>query len=83
MPGRTAVFRPMVRIAPPGPLSLVLCHRRQIEIAWGSLEPGKLADLAVLTGDPLTLDTQSIKDISANVTMVGGNVVHESKDWQN
>lgn len=48
----------------------------------GSLEPGKLADLVVLSGDPLQAEETSIRDISARMTMVGGAIVHESPGWQ-
>jgi tripartite-type tricarboxylate transporter receptor subunit TctC len=47
----------------------------------GSLEPGKLADLAVLTADPLTVDDAGLRDISATMTMVGGKIVHETPNW--
>jgi predicted amidohydrolase YtcJ len=47
----------------------------------GSLEPGKLADLAVLSSDPLTVEENSIPDISALMTMVGGRIVRESPNW--
>ena len=47
----------------------------------GSLEPGKLADLAVLTADPLAVDETGLRDIAALMTMVGGKVVHETPNW--
>jgi len=47
----------------------------------GSLEAGKLADLAVLSADPLTVEETGLRDISAVMTMVGGRVVHASADW--
>ena len=47
----------------------------------GSLEPGKLADLAVLSADPLAVEEIAIRDITALMTMVGGNVVHETPNW--
>jgi predicted amidohydrolase YtcJ len=47
----------------------------------GSLEAGKLADLAVLDADPLTVEEDGLRDISAVMTMVGGRIVHASKDW--
>jgi predicted amidohydrolase YtcJ len=47
----------------------------------GSLEPGKLADLAVLSSDPLAVDERSIPDISAQMTMVGGRIVRETPNW--
>ncbi len=43
----------------------------------GTLEPGKLADLAVLSEDPLTVDESRIAGIVAEVTIVGGRVVFE------
>jgi len=43
----------------------------------GSLEPGKLADLALLTEDPLTCPEDAIRDIEAELTMVGGRVVYD------
>ena len=43
----------------------------------GSLEEGKLADMAVLSTDPLTCTEEEIKDIVADITIVGGKVVYE------
>ena len=47
----------------------------------GSLEPGKLADLAVLSADPLSIDDAGLRDITAAMTMVGGKIVHETPNW--
>jgi predicted amidohydrolase YtcJ len=47
----------------------------------GSLEAGKLADLVVLSDNPLKTETQSIREISAIMTMVGGKAVYESAEW--
>jgi predicted amidohydrolase YtcJ len=47
----------------------------------GSLEPGKLADLAVLSADPLTIEESKIADIRSLMTMVGGRAVHEIPNW--
>jgi len=44
----------------------------------GSLEPGKLADLIVLSNDPLTCPENDLKDITAELTMVDGKVVHDT-----
>ena len=41
----------------------------------GSIEPGKVADLAVLSHDIYTCSEESIKDIQVNMTMVDGQVV--------
>ncbi len=47
----------------------------------GSLEAGKLADLVVLSDDPLTVEEIRIREISARMTMVGGRIVHETPGW--
>ena len=47
----------------------------------GSLEPGKLADLVVLSEDILTVPEKRIEQMSVLMTMVGGRVVHEQAGW--
>jgi predicted amidohydrolase YtcJ len=50
----------------------------------GSLEPGKLADLVILDGDPLTCATDEIKDLPVSTTVLGGHVTHsDGKVWGN
>jgi predicted amidohydrolase YtcJ len=44
----------------------------------GSIEPGKLADLAVLERDPLALPPEAWMDIKVERTMLGGNWVFEA-----
>src|SRR5688572_29656599 len=44
----------------------------------GSIEAGKLADLAVLDRDYLTVPADQIKDITSVMTIVGGRVVHDA-----
>ncbi len=51
------------------------------EAKKGSLEAGKYADLAVLSADPLTVAEDKIADITAQMTMVGGKIVHETPNW--
>ena len=43
----------------------------------GSLEPGKLADLVVLSDDLLTCPEDRLRQIQAALTMVDGRIVHE------
>jgi predicted amidohydrolase YtcJ len=46
------------------------------ESAKGSIEPGKLADMVVISKDYLSCPVDEIKDIEALLTVVGGRVVH-------
>jgi predicted amidohydrolase YtcJ len=56
-----------------------------IDAAWmsfdekrkGSIEVGKLADLAILTGDFLATRESDLNKLRAQVTIVGGKVVHQ------
>ena len=43
----------------------------------GSIEIGKLGDFSVLSADPLTCAEDDLKDITADITVVGGRVVYE------
>jgi predicted amidohydrolase YtcJ len=49
------------------------------EQSTGSLEAGKLADLAVLDRDYLTCPEEEIRRIGVDLTIVGGHVVYERK----
>lgn len=44
----------------------------------GNLNPGSHADLVVLSKDPFTIAVDEIATIEADLTIVGGEVVHES-----
>jgi predicted amidohydrolase YtcJ len=44
----------------------------------GSIEPGKYADMAVISADILNCQTEEIRNIESLVTMVGGKVVYNS-----
>lgn len=44
----------------------------------GTLEPGRLADLVILTDDYFKVPEESIKDLESVLTMVGGSVVYAS-----
>lgn len=43
----------------------------------GSIEPGKWADFAVLSGDPLNTDTSALAQITVTQTWLGGRLVFE------
>ena len=51
------------------------------ETKRGSLEAGKLADLAVLSDDLLEMEEAAIPELRSLLTMVGGRVVHQSADF--
>ena len=44
----------------------------------GSITPGKLADIVLLSDDPIRTPTEQIKDIKVEMTMIGGKVVWEA-----
>jgi predicted amidohydrolase YtcJ len=47
----------------------------------GSLEVGKLADLAVLAADYLTVPVEAVGDIESVLTLLGGEVVYAAGDF--
>src|SRR6266700_2046121 len=49
----------------------------------GTLEPGKFADLAVLSADYMTAPVKEIGKIRSLMTMVGGGVVHAAAPFAN
>jgi len=42
----------------------------------GFMEVGKLGDLIVLADDPTAVASEAIADISVEMTIVGGEIVH-------
>jgi len=44
----------------------------------GTIEPGKLADLVVLSDDYFTVPDESLKKIRSVLTIMGGNIVHNA-----
>jgi len=49
----------------------------------GSLEPGKVADLIILSKDLFKIEPPDVLNEEVLVTMVGGKVVYESASWTN
>ncbi len=43
----------------------------------GTLEPGMVADLVVLSDDLTTIDTEDLKNLKADLTMVDGRIIFE------
>jgi len=48
------------------------------EADLGSIEPGKLADLVVLSQDILAVDPERLRETRALMTILGGRVVHRA-----
>jgi predicted amidohydrolase YtcJ len=48
------------------------------EGAKGSITPGKLADLVVLSGDPRTIPAEELPALSVEMTVLDGRVVFEA-----
>ncbi len=48
------------------------------EDSKGSLEPGKLADLVILSGNPLAVDPMKIKDITVVETIKRGETIYQA-----
>ncbi len=47
----------------------------------GSLEPGKVADLIIISQDPFKIEPNDIGKTEVLLTMVGGKVVYQSPAW--
>jgi predicted amidohydrolase YtcJ len=76
------VLGPGERLSVPEALALytrgaAFAMHREGEI--GSLEPGKLADFAVLDANPLETDAERIGGIRVLATVIGGTPVHQSE----
>ena len=41
----------------------------------GTIEPGKWADLAVLSANPLEVEAEALPEITVHMTLVGGRIV--------
>ncbi|MFJ8331772.1 amidohydrolase [Streptomyces sp. NPDC094437] len=57
-------------------ITLNAAHQYGEQDSKGSIEVGKLADLVVLTGNPLTVDPDEIKDIRVAETFKRGESIH-------
>lgn len=54
----------------------------RMEDRIGSIEPGKLADIAIVDGDLLATDPERLSDLSIWMTILDGQVVH-APDYRN
>jgi predicted amidohydrolase YtcJ len=46
----------------------------------GSITPGKLADLVILSRDIFKIDSKEIENVKVMMTMVDGHVVYEERE---
>jgi len=60
-------------------ITIEAAHHYGEEDRKGSIEVGKLADLTVLSGNPLTVDPMTIKDIKVLGTIKEGRIVFSSE----
>jgi len=59
--------------------TLTAAYAEFLEKEKGSIEPGKLADIAVLSQDIFTVPTGELPKTQAVLTLVGGKVVYKAK----
>lgn len=75
------ILGPEQRITPKQALAAFTtegAYQFRLEKVLGSLEVGKLADMAVLDGNPLTVKPDKIKNIKVLYTVVGGKIMDKS-----
>ena len=58
--------------------TLDAAYAAHAETRTGSLEPGKLADLILLSHDVMTVPAREILTTRVLLTVVGGKIVHEA-----
>ena len=52
------------------------------EDSRGTIEPGKLADLTIVEGNPYVMDPSALDDVRVKYTVVGGEIVYQSDSPQ-
>jgi predicted amidohydrolase YtcJ len=75
------ILQPEERITPEQALALYTVNAAYTsfeEKTKGSIAPGKLADVVILSDDPTRVPPEKIKDIKVEMTMIGGEVVWEA-----
>ena len=59
-------------------MTIWAAHQMFLESKIGSLEVGKLADLAVWDRDPYTVETAALKEMRCLLTLFDGKVVYRA-----
>jgi hypothetical protein len=75
------VLLPEEAISPIQALALYTAHAAYAsfeEAVKGTIAPGKLADMVVLSSDPTEVPPERLKDIKVEMTIIGGEVVWEA-----
>lgn len=78
-----AVIGPEQRISRADALRAATVHGARLcleDDERGTLEPGRLADLIVLPEDPLTIAPERLRDLTPDLTIVGGRIVWRRGD---
>ncbi len=76
------VIGPDERVSPMDALKAITisaAYQYREEGSKGSIEPGKLADLVILTASPLTVQPDTIKDIKVVETIKEGKTIYQAK----
>ncbi len=76
------VIGPDERVSPMDALKAITINaafQYKEEATKGSIEPGKLADLVILTANPLTVQPAAIKDIKVVETIKEGKTIYQGK----
>ena len=55
-------------------------YAMHMEKKLGSIKPGKLADLVVLSDNPFDVEPDDIKEIEALMTIINGKIEFQSED---
>ncbi len=55
-------------------MTIESAYAMRMEKKLGSIKPGKLADLVVLSDDPLEVEADNIKDIKTAMTIINGKI---------
>jgi predicted amidohydrolase YtcJ len=59
-------------------ITIMSARELHCDDAVGSLEPGKIADIAILDRDPLTIDPHDIANVRVLETVLGGKTVYKA-----